>query len=698
MSMEEEKPDTVALARKWFVELELAKKNDEKFVNRGRKIVRRYRDDRDGSRYGNRYNILWSNVQTILPAVYAKTPKAEAVRRNKDNDAAARTAAELLERSLQYEIDQYGDFDEAMKTAVLDWLLPGRGTAWVRYEQKEVAVIDPGMQPQIKDCTAVDYVYWEDFRNSPARVWSEVTWVARRTYLGRAELKSRFGEILAERGRRYQDVPLTHVPIGLDDMKDQGGLMMDTDALKKAEVWEIWDKSTAQVYWVAKGFDDLLDMKDDLYGLDGFFPCPQPLYATQTSETLTPVADYVLYQDQARELDNLTQRIGKLVQAVKVVGVYDASANGVQRMLSEGVDNTMIPVDNWAAFAEKGGVKGQVDWMPLEQVLKALAGCYEAREQCKQVIYEITGISDIIRGATEASETATAQNIKRQFGSLRLRPRQNAVALFASQILRIKAQIMMDVYSPETLVAISGMDRTPDAQNLPQALQLIKSEPMRAYRVEIASDSLIEMDQEQEKASRVEFLQAAGGFLQQAIPAAQTSPELAPLMGEMLMFGVRAFKGGRDMEAVFQQFVDQMSQPRQEGPSPEEMKMQADAQLAQQKLQMDGQIEQMKVQAEQATQQARMQADMQVQQMKIESQAQLEAARAQMQAEVDRARHESELAHKAALADAEMRFDRWKAELEAATKIEVANIGAKAKVDNEATQAATREISSEVKQ
>lgn len=704
MTMDQDKPEqsTVDLTRKWLLELELAKKNDEKFVRRGQKIVRRYRDERNGSRYGARFNILWSNVQTLLPAVYAKTPKAEAVRRNKDNDPPARCAAEILERSLQYEIDQYGDFDEAMRMAVLDWLLPGRGTAWVRYEQKEVETVatlgDPFSQPQVKDCSAVDYVYWEDFRNSPARIWSEVTWVSRRTYLTRAELRARFGATLNERGRSVSQIPLTHVPIGLDDMKDQGANMGDTEAMKKAEVWEIWDKTSRMVYWVAKGFDDLLDMREDLYGLDDFFPCPPPLYATQTGETLEPVPDFALYQDQATELDNLTQRIGKLVQAVKVVGVYDANANGVQRMLSEGSDNTLIPVDNWAAFAEKGGVKGQIDWLPLDQVIKALNECYLAREQCKQVIYEITGISDIIRGATEANETATAQNIKRQFGSLRLRPRQNAVALFASQILRIKAQIMMDIYNPETLLAISGIERTPDSKFVDPAMQLIKSEPMRAYRVEVATDSLIEMDQEQEKASRVEFLTAASGFLRQAVPAAAQSPELAPLMGEMLMFGVRAFKGGREMEALFQQYVDQISQPKPQGPSPEEMKIQADQQIAQQKMQMDAQAEQMRLQSEQAIQQARMQADIQIQQAKNEMQAQLETARAQKQAEVDLARNEAELQHKSALAQQEMMFNRWKAELEAATKIEVANIGAKAKVNNAATQAATNEISSEVTQ
>ncbi len=698
---------TVDIARRWRIELDLAKRGDEKWINRGKKIVKRYRDERAGTTGGNRYNILWSNVQTILPAIYAKAPKAEAVRRNKDNDPAARCAAEILERALQYEIDHYPDFDEAMRNAVQDRLLPGRGVAWVRYEQKEIAVAE-GAEPsqyEVKDCSAVDYVYWEDFRCSPARVWGEVTWVARRVYMARDEVKARFGDFLAQQGKRAADVPLTHVPIGLDQMKDQGATYGDTEAMKKAEVWELWDKKTKAVYWTATGFDDLLDVREDPYGLDEFWPCPKPLFATQTSDTLAPVPDYALYQDQASELDMLTQRIGRLTQAVKVVGVYDASATGVQRMLQEGVDNTLIPVDTWAAFAEKGGIKGTVDWLPLDQVIKALNECYMAREQCKQVIYEITGISDIIRGATEASETATAQNIKRQFGSLRLRPRQQDVAMFASEILRIKAQLMMDIYSPESLIAMSGIMDTYDAQYVQQAIMLMKSEPMRAYRVEVAADSLIELDQEQEKASRTEFLGAASNFLRQAVPAAQQSPEMAPLLGEMLMFGVRAFKGGREMEAAFQKFVDQMSQPKPQQPDPEQMKIQAEAQQKQMQMQADMQIEQAKLAAQTEADRAKLMAEMQVEQARMNMQAQVDINRQRAEAEQHamKIRQEAELqalkdqmAQQQAMHD--MAFARWKAELDAATKIEVANIGAKAKVDNEATQAATREIKSEVTQ
>ena len=627
---DDNKYNPTQVAERWLQELRMAKKEDEKWVKRGKKIIRRYRDDRQGySDTAKRYNILWANIQTLFPSMYGKTPQAQVERRHKDQDPVGRTASQILERALQYELDNYRDFDHAMRSAIMDRLLPGRGVAWVRFETKDVIQSDGTPLPQSFAC--VDTVYWEDFRCSPARTWEEVTWVARRVYMTRRDGLERFGD-------RFENVPLTHEPIGLDEMVKNGE---DVSHLKKAQVWEIWDKSTHKVCWVAEGGQEALDQIDDPYGLDSFWPCPKPLYATQTTDTLVPIPDYALYQDQAEEIDLLTQRINMLVKALKVVGVYDASQASIQRMMNEGVDNTLIPVDTWAAFSEKGGIKGTVDFLPLDSVVGALQQCYAAREQAKQVIYEVTGLSDIIRGASMASETATAQQIKSQFASLRLRDMQRNVALFATELLKIKGQLMADLYSPDQLVEMSGIMGTQDAQYAESAMQLLKTEPARNFRIEVAADSLVEIDEQSEKTNRLEFLQAAGGFLQQAMPAAQQAPALAPLLAEMLLFGVRAFRASRPLEAAFDTAMAKLSQPQepqQQPPDPEAMKAQAQMQveqgrmqMEQAKLQMQGQIEQVKLQGAQQIEQFKAQTAIQLEQMKQEA----ETARAQYRADVD---------------------------------------------------------------
>ncbi len=629
--------------RRWANELKLAKKEDEKWAKRGKKIVRRYRDERTGwADNAKRYNILWANIQTMFPALYGKTPRAQVERRFKDQDPVGRCASMIVERALQYEIDHYGTFDNANKGALLDRLLPGRGTAWVRFEVEETESIDGMAQPYGKTCE--DYVFWEDFRCSPARTWEEVTWVARRVYMTRPDGIERFGE-------DFKEVPLTHEPIGLDEMKSQGASQSEVESLKKAQVWEIWDKPSKMVYWVAEGWANLLDAKPDPYKLDGFWPCPRPLYATQTTDTLQPVPDFAQYQDQAEELDKLTNRIHMLVEAVKVVGVYDASQNGVQRMLSEGVNNTLIPVDTWAAFSEKGGLKGVVEFLPIDMVLTALNECYAAREQVKQVIYEVTGLSDIIRGASMASETATAQQIKSQYASLRIKRTQIEVATFASELLRIKAQLMADLYPPQQLIEQSGIMGTPDGQYAEQAIQLLKTEPLRNFRVEVAADSLVEIDELSEKQTRMEFLQATGSFMQQALPVVQQVPDLAPLVAEMLLFGVRSFKGGRPMEAAFDDAMAKLTAPKppaQPQPDPEQIKAQAQMQVEQGRMQ----LEQAKLQGSAQMEQVKLQAQMQIEQFKAEQAQQIEMMR--QQAETERAQMKAQIDAETKLAIAQM--------------------------------------------
>ena len=634
--------ESASLASKWLAELKLAQKEDEKWVKRSEKIVQRYRDNRQDIAIdtAKRFNILWANVQTTLPALYGKTPRAQVERRFKDQDPIGRTASMILERALQYEIDHYGDFDAACKSAVLDRLLPGRGVAWVRFEQKEIAeaeVAETETEETGEDisegqyeCTPTDYVFWQDFRCSPARSWEEVTWVARRVYMSRDEGMTRFGD-------DFKQVPLTHEPIGLDEMRNQGASQGEIDSLKKAQVWEIWNKTDKTVIWVAETFQRALDYKKDPYGLDSFWPCPKPLYATQTTDTLVPVPDYAMYQDQAMELDKLTQRIGMLVDAVKTVGVYDASQDGVKRMLDEGVNNTLIPVDNWAAMAEKGGIKGVVDFLPLDMVIQALNECYKARDVAKQVIYEITGLSDIIRGASVASETATAQQIKSQYASLRIKRTQTDVAQFASEILRIKAQMMADLYTPQNLIQMSGILGTDDAQYAEQAVMLLKQEPARSFRIEVASDSLVEMDEQGEKAARVEFLGAVGAFMEKALPVAQQVPELAPLMGEMLMFGVRAFKGGRPMEAAFDSAMAQLTAPKQPKPpqpDPEQIKQQAETEREQMRMQGTQAIEQMRLQGQAAIEEMRLNNSLQLEQMRLDRADQQFMAKTQVDREM----------------------------------------------------------------
>ena len=186
-----------------------------------------------------------------------------------------------------------------------------------------------------------------------------------------------------------------------------------------------------------------MDERSDPLRLENFFPCPKPLLTNLANDSLIPTPDYVEYQDQAAELDSLTQRIANITKALKVAGIYDASAEGLNRLFNEGTENELIPVQNWALFSEKGGIDGAMGLIPLKDIASALIGLYEARDKVKADLDEITGMSDIIRGATDARETATAQKLKAGFGSQRISDRQREVQRFVRETIRL----MVDVIS-----------------------------------------------------------------------------------------------------------------------------------------------------------------------------------------------------------------------------------------------------------
>ena len=406
---------------------------------------------------------------------------------------------------------------------------------------------------------------------------------------------------------------------------------------------------------------------------------------------MIPVPDYCQYEDQAQELDNLTQRIYLLTKACKAVGVFNAEFKELGRLFTEGVDNKLFPVTGWAAMSEKGGLKGAINMMDTTQIVATLAQLYGAREQVKQIIYEICGISDILRGASKAQETLGAQQLKANFGSLRLKSAQGDVARFASDIFKLKAQIICKFYPPELIVEMSGVMNTPEGQDpqlLQAAIQMLSSGTIRDYHIAVESDSLAQIDDAAEKQNAQEAIGAIGGFLQNTLPMVQGAPELLPMASEMLLFMVRRYRAGRGLESAIEQAMKQlqvkaqqaMAQPPQ---NPEMMKMQAEQQAEQMRMQAQAQGDQMKLQAEMQLAQANAQLEMQMQQAKTQADMQLE----QMKEQFQQAMANQELQIKAREMQGREEYDRWKAELDAATRIMVAQIGAKAGLDQAALSA-----------
>ena len=597
----------------WLTEIELAEKDKyySEWCKRCEKVEKRYRDERGLDLYSDttrnkKFNIFWSNVQTLQPAIYSRLPKPEVKRRFNDADPLARSSSQILERGIDFNMQSF-DFDSVLVLNRDDYLLFGRSQSWLRYVPEFGPMVDEFGQPVLNDDgtpaerivsekVVADFLNHQDFLHNPARTWDEVRWVARRVHMSRDELITRFGQ------EKAQKVSLDYVPDHLE--KRDVGNESAQEQYKKACVWEVWDKPTKTAMWFCKGYSQWLDRQDDPLGLSNFFPCPKPLLGVTTSKTLIPVPEFALYQDQADELDEMTSRISLLTKALRVVGVYNAARPELVRLLSEGVENEMIPVDDWASFAQSSGLEGSMDFMPLEDVIRTLIQLYDARERVKQEIYELTGIADIIRGSSNASETATAQQIKGQFATLRLADRQRAVQRFARDIIAIMGEIIAEKFAPETLAMISGLTNLDEATqaNFEAARALLADDVIRDYRIDIETDSTVSIDENQDKQSRIEFMQAVTPFIDKSMQVIQTTPAFAPLMTELLMFTVRGFKAGRQLESALEQAMQtaqqmaQQAQQQQPPPDPAMMKAQADMQMQQMKFDLEAQKAQMQAQ------------------------------------------------------------------------------------------------------
>ena len=637
--------DGKRLAVFWQEELATAERLHKNWHMRGDKIIDRYLDerseetDRDLVKASRRMNILWSNVETLKPTLLAKRPIPNVTRANKDKDPVGRWAAIVLERCIAAQLRDDQTLN-ALKEARSDLLLPGRGVVFESYdaEIEEADVDDPQAQPGARiteQKTLTEYVHWKDFFTNRARNWFEVWWVAKRAFLTRKELVAKYG-------KKGKLVPLDHKP-------DETQNRVTGEQGSKATVYQVWDKNAGDIVEFAKEFkDDILAKMKPPVEFDGFFPCPRPIFATLAGKDLIPTPDYAQYQDQAEEIDQMTNRIGGLTRALKLRGVYDASNASLAQLFNDASENELVPVDSFALFAEKGGIKGAIEWVPIKEVSEALLQCMRARDDAKRVMYEVTGISDIVRGQSVASETATAQQLKSQWGSIRIKDRQQDIERFARDVLRLKSEIIASQFTQETLAAMSNVKLLTQAQKqavigwqqmmqarqmqaqpqpgmpppppqplppppVPQDMMALMTEPswedvigllrnerLRSFVIDVETDSTIEPDQDQMRQDRVAFVTAITQYMMAAEKILMSAPQMAPLMGELLTFAVRGWKVGEQMETKIEDAVALMEKTAQEpkGPDPKMLQVQAKQQADMAKIQAGHATTQMQTEAE----------------------------------------------------------------------------------------------------
>lgn len=697
------------IVRRWMMELKLADKREEDFIKTGKKIWDVYRGK---GRKKNSFNILWSNTETLKPALFNSPPEPNVRRRFKDADPVGKVGSEVLERCLSFQTDTE-PFYSAIELDVLDMLLPGRGLSRIRYVPSLVQVGTPQpnegaeepshevMEGETEELdweqAVLEHVQWDDFRHGPGKTWAQVPWVAFRHRLNREDLRKLAPEF-ADR-------------VTLDEPADED-LKKDDDlceVFQTAEVWEIWCKDERKVYFIAKSFRDApLKALDDPLNLSGFFPLPKPLMAISDSSSLEPVPLYEQYKEQAEELNRISTRINKIIDACKVRGIYDSTMSELAELM-RAADNDLVPAQNAAMWAEKGGFEKGIWMWPAETAAKVLQILYQQRADTKQVIYEITGIADVMRGATDPNETLGAQQLKAQWGGQRVQAMQREVQRYVRDFIRLMSEIVAEKFQPETLLKMSGLQIPTQAQvqqqmmpaqsqaaqsgqppqmpaqppvTLEQVVQVLRDDASRMFKIDVETDSMIAATMEQDMQGLRDLLTGVQGVLTAFGPAVQMGAIPIDAPKELLLAIFRRSKLGSAVEDAF----DKMQAPQQQG-DPAAIKAEADAKLKQQQQEHD-------------------QAIAMRQQQHAEMVAQREQAHAEQLAVIEQRREEQRLAMEQRIAAAELAQNERQAQMEAAlaqfkaildakTKVEVAEISAGTTVQTAQISAAAQATAAE---
>lgn len=603
------------------------------------------------------FQLFWANIQVLGPSIYSRPPVPVVVPKFKDCRPLVRTASELLERCDVVSFEM-ADINGLMRLVRDDLTVVGRGCAWVRYEAEG--------KDYLTEKVCLDYVDRRDFLHDPARTWREVDWVAKASYLDKKAMRKRFKKAS---GDEYKNAVY-------EQRKDDAG----DDETLKAKVWEIWHKSLKRVVWISEGCEKLLDDDPPHLRLEGFFPCPSPAYGTVQRRSLIPVPDMLFYKDQLEEINELTARIGALSDAVKVRGFYPAGAgeigDAIEAAVKQQTDNqVLIPISNWAMVGS-GGVKDMIVWLPLDMIAATITQLVELRKQLIDDVYQIMGLSDIMRGSTEPSETLGAQELKSQYGSVRIKDKQAELVRIALDITRIASEVMAENFQPETMLAMSQMEipsnadiakqiaplqqqakqiamqiqqasvdpevqamaqQSPEqaqqimaqAQQQVQGLQqqiaklsetvtvekvikFLRDEKLRPFVLDIETDSTIAPDENAAKQRATEYVTAVGGFMNQALPLVQAIPQAAPVVSDVLRYVASQYRAGRQVEGSIEEFADQMKQ----------MAQQPKANPEQEKAQAEAQAAQMKAQSDaQAAQADAMEKQANAQKITLEAQS-----------------------------------------------------------------------------
>lgn len=569
------------------------------------------------------FNILYSNTEILVPNLFSTAPKPIVKRRFGETraDNVAKAAERMASYCMDTNLSGYPEFSEAIEAAVLCAALPGQGQCRVRV---------------VNDTAVVDYVQHDQYIWAYAKRWEDTPWIAYRHDKTPDDIASEF-ELTPDERRELTKAEEQ------SETKDKGPFTL--------KVYEVWNKKDRTAYFLCDALEKLcLQSTPDVLKLSGFFPSGKPLRLLSTPISTMPRSMYGLYKSQAEELNRVTGRIKRVTQAIQVKGIVDGTLPELMNLFSEtDMENKLVPASNPGGMAREGGLDRHVWLIPVEKLVQVLQTLYQIREQIKSTIYEILGIGDILRGVSSASETASAQQIKDKWGSLRIKKSREKVSTFVRWHVRALIELAATHTPEDKWAQITGMDLPtsqqaaiqaqttgqPPAESWLTVLGPLRDESFRSYIIDIETNSTVDGDATEEKVEVADFMNALGQSMPAIEGLAAQGPEGHAAAQILLVEICKRFRIGGELQSAIMQI-----KPQPKGPTDEQQKAQEE--LAQKEEQIKQAEEQVKAQVEQGKQQA----DQQRQQIEQLAQGLTKQAQAidEAQSTLKQARQEFDLA------------------------------------------------------
>ncbi len=239
------------------------------------------------------FTILFSNVETIVPAVINSPPLPDIRRRFGDSDPVAKDVAQIIERAIRVQVDD-SRLQIELEAVAQDAFLAGRGIPRIKFnaefgydndQLEELAERASDSEPEDQEepeekarpesykneRVCFEAVSWRDYRHGPAKRWEDRPWEAFRHAMPMEDRDVFRDQALFD----AQSVPEDKIVAGDSD----------NDVI----IWEVWDKRKREVRFVENDTGKILKIIPDPLKLTKFFPIANPVQPIEINGRLTPV-------------------------------------------------------------------------------------------------------------------------------------------------------------------------------------------------------------------------------------------------------------------------------------------------------------------------------------------------------------------------------------------------------------------------